>query len=386
MSSASTASADPRRQARELRPLIEAEADATDRALTLTEPLVDAFARTRLFHLMVPAQLGGLEADCDTILDVFEELAFADGSVGWSLMANASATSYVAFLEPAAAAQMVKDQPRSTIAGQFSPFAHVVPEEGGYSVSGHFQFGSGCAHARYLGGAGFLLGEGGTPRLADDGLPLYLCFFVPRERVALQGNWDVLGLRGTGSFDYEVPPQHVDAERTFLLFHSEVRSGGPLFRMGPVPLAGLGHAGWALGVARRALEEIVGVAAGGRARMGSPALRDQAVFQRELGRQEMALQSVRLLAHDAFGRCVRRLEAGDPMAKQDSDELMSAIAYLTEVAQEVTLFAYRTAGSQGLRNPSLVQRCFRDLFTGALHIYVDPRSFEEWARRRFSGA
>ena len=64
--------ADPRSAARALRGLIESEADACDRALGLTAPLVDAFERARLFQLMVPGELGGLDADSDTLLDVFE--------------------------------------------------------------------------------------------------------------------------------------------------------------------------------------------------------------------------------------------------------------------------------------------------------------------------
>jgi hypothetical protein len=40
----------------------------------------------------------------------------------------------------------------------------------------------------------------------------------------------------------------------------------------------------------------------------------------------------------------------------------------------LALFAYQWAGSYGLRNPSLAQRCFRDLFTGGQHIYVDRKS------------
>ena len=36
--------------------------------------------------------------------------------------------------------------------------------------------------------------------------------------------------------------------------------------------------------------------------------------------------------------------------------------------------AYATSGSAGLRNPSVLQRCFRDMCVGAQHIYVDPDS------------
>ena len=59
---------------------------------------------------------------------------------------------------------------------------------------------------------------------------------------------------------------------------------------------------------------------------------------------------------------------------------MASTAYLTEVAEEAVLFSYRWAGSQGLRNPSLVQRCFRDIFTGGRHIFVDRKSYAEIAK------
>ena len=75
-------------EARKLRPLIESEADACDRELTLTKPVVEAFADSKLFHLMLPAELGGLEADSDTIIDVFEELSHQDGSIGWTAKPN----------------------------------------------------------------------------------------------------------------------------------------------------------------------------------------------------------------------------------------------------------------------------------------------------------
>ena len=55
----------------------------TSSTLPMILPVIDAFTRTGLFHLMVPREFGGSEADTDTILDVFEELAHQDGSIGW---------------------------------------------------------------------------------------------------------------------------------------------------------------------------------------------------------------------------------------------------------------------------------------------------------------
>ena len=58
-----TASTDPLRAAKSLRPILEAQADAMDSDLTLTKPCIEALTETNLFHLMVPKELGGLEAD-----------------------------------------------------------------------------------------------------------------------------------------------------------------------------------------------------------------------------------------------------------------------------------------------------------------------------------
>jgi indole-3-acetate monooxygenase len=374
-------SPDALRAAKSLRPLFEAQADATDGDLTLTKPCIEALTQANLFHLMVPKELGGLEADTDTVIDVFEELAHQDGSIGWTHMANASATSYCAFLDPGDARQMVGHQPGSVFAGQFAPRGSARREPGGFRVSGGFSFGSGSAHASFLGGGGFVLTDAGAPEMLATGLPAYLCWFAPKSAIEMQGGWDVMGLRGTGSFDYTVPEQVIDAGRTFFLFDPQVRTGGAIYRMGATALAGLGHAGWGLGVAQRALDEIEKLVAGGRARM-TGAIKDQAVFQRGFGEKVMALRSVRLLVHDVFGGIVARLASGEPMSKPMNFDVMGSVAYMTQVAQDVALFAYQWAGSNGLRNPSVVQRCFRDLFTGGQHIYVDRKSYEDVAKDR----
>ncbi|MEH6584584.1 MAG: acyl-CoA dehydrogenase family protein, partial [Halioglobus sp.] len=113
-------SSSPIEAIRALHPLMEAEAGATEQGSTLSPALIDAFAEAKLFHLMVPSSLGGLEADTDTVLDVLAEASYADGSVGWSLMANINSTAYVAYIEPEAARDIVA-QPNGCAAGMFGP-------------------------------------------------------------------------------------------------------------------------------------------------------------------------------------------------------------------------------------------------------------------------
>src|SRR5262245_61830930 len=86
--------------ARSLRPLVEAEADASDDQATITPAAIEALAESGLNHLQVPKELGGYEADVDTTLDVLEEVAHQDGSIGWTFMANANATAMCSMLDP----------------------------------------------------------------------------------------------------------------------------------------------------------------------------------------------------------------------------------------------------------------------------------------------
>lgn len=366
--------------AQSLRPLVEAEADTTDRELTMTKPLIEAFAKTGLNHLQVAKELGGLEADIDTTLDVLEEIAYQDGSIGWSFMANANATSISAMLDPVVARRMLEGGPEIVFAGQLASRGKARRVDGGFQVQGRFQFGSGSAHASWIGGGALLYDADGNRELNDAGTPLVLAFYVPRDSVELTGNWDVMGLRGTGSFDYTVPEQFVEEGRTFWLFEGTPRCGGSIYRLGAVAFAGVGHAGWALGVARRALDEIQAIATAGRARIGGTAMKDQQVFQRAFAENTLALRSARLLVHDTIGDIERRLDAGSPMTKAMQDELVSAVTYQTRVCMDVVEFAYMSSGSAGLRNPSILQRCFRDMCVGVQHIYVDPRTFDEMGK------
>ncbi len=89
--------------ARDLRELIESEADEIEATCTLTKPVVDAIAKAGLFLLSTPKEVGGLEADVDTIIAVCEELSYADGATGWAFVQNTITGSYLSYVDPACA-------------------------------------------------------------------------------------------------------------------------------------------------------------------------------------------------------------------------------------------------------------------------------------------
>ena len=112
-----------------------------------------------------------------------------------------------------------------THAGQFAPRGTAIAvSDDAYQVAGSYSFGSGSAHADWIGGGTLELVDG-APRMITPERPAIRVFFVPRDQVEFAGNWDVMGLVGTGSFDYVVPEQVVDADFTFDLIERPAASG-----------------------------------------------------------------------------------------------------------------------------------------------------------------
>jgi alkylation response protein AidB-like acyl-CoA dehydrogenase len=371
-------------RARALRPLIEAEAEESERQGTTTKRVVDAVAEAGLFWILVPRELGGGETDIVTALEVFEELAYADGSTGWSVMANATASCFAAlYCDDAGVAAMFPPGAPGIHGGMFGPVGRATVTDRGYVVDGSYRFGSGTGHATWI-AAGVVEHRPGPdgelePAVSDAGLPaMRICFLEP-DRVEMLGGWDVMGLVGTGSYDYRVDGQEVDAAFTFPLLEAVAKRGGPQYGMGLFGLVASGHAGFALGVGGRVLAEIVRIAAG-KLRMGSfETVAAQQRFQYELAMHDAAMRSARAFVMESFAAAEALAIAGEPISLVQAQRLRQATTYATKVAADCARFAYEFAGTDALR-PGVLQRAFRDIHAGTQHIYVEDGTLTAYSQ------
>ena len=270
---------------------------------------------------------GGAEAPIETALGVFEELAYADGSTGWSVMANASSSAFAAiYCDDDAVAAMFPPGAPGIHAGMFGPVGSAVARDDGYVISGNYRFGSGCGHATWL-AAGATETKDGEPVVTDAGLPSLLVGFLRPEAVDLRGNWDVMGLAGTGSYDYAVEDQFVHAGFTFRLLEAEPKRGGAMYRIGLFGLVASGHAGFALGVGKRALVEVLAIAES-KQRMGSfEPVTAQQLFQHEFAMHDAAMRSARAYVFESFAEAEaaahreRRSHAGAAATDATGDDV-----------------------------------------------------------------
>ncbi len=339
----------------------------------VSKAAVEALRREGLYGVMTPRELGGAELPLTGAIRVFAEVSRADGSTGWCLMAGASAVAYFGAYCPASFAGRLFASGVPLVAGQFAPNGRARRVEGGYRLSGRYQFGSGIHCAEWV-GAGFLV------EVPDGEPPPYLFGVVPREEVRILGNWEVLGLEATASYDYEIDDALVPEDACFLFASPTRHRGGPVYDLGVIAQTAAGHAGFAMGVARRALDELREISKT-KVRMGAASfLAQDERFLFELGELESRLRSASawvLESFEALEAEVARTGTLDPLLHE---EVRQATVHVTREGADIARRAYLLAGTTALREGPL-QRCFRDLHAASQHFFASPASTLDYARR-----
>lgn len=365
-------------RARALRGLIEREADNTERNGTLAPVVVDAMRDAELFWLMCPPEVGGAGGGLLTYIAMLEEVSRSDGSSGWTLMANSTATLVAATLCSDSHVDRMFGGPKKPImALTFAPSGKCVEEGSSIKGTGRYGFGSGIGHADWVSGGMVVHGGDGKPTMLPGGMPKVLGAFVPKDQIKLLGGWNVVGLQGTGSYDFEIPEQSIPADYTFDQYFNNPRRGGAISRIGVPTTAAAGHVAVVLGMARRALQEVARIASM-RKRLGSAeTIASNALFRAEFMKHEALYRAARALVMESYGDAEKAAKAGQPITKLQTSHMRQAVTWGHTAAREVVQFAYGAGASGSLRNPSVLGRLLKDVSVAAQHILVDPMSMVE---------
>jgi alkylation response protein AidB-like acyl-CoA dehydrogenase len=360
---------EPLKTARELRPVIEAGAIEGARLGYLPDSVVRPMVEAGMWGLRVPREFGGAEVDPHTYIDVIEELSYADGSAGWTVMASNFGGGGGLGLGPSAVERIYGGNEGIITAAQISKLGTAHRVDGGYQANGVFQFGSGSHYASWFSGA-FVVHEDGKPVIGENGKPKVLMLTTDRKHIRFLGNWDVMGLSATGSYDWEFIDQFVPDDWVGGL-PGRRKIGGPTHAIG----VSIGHVSWALGVGKRALDEIQDLAKRKR-RFQRTTLIDQQTFQLEYGRHLTSMEAARGLVHKVFEDWHQAAKQG-PVSIEVRAQARRASCWATEVAHQAAQFAMFSSGSDGVRNrggDNVIQRVFRDTQVGATHRHIDQNT------------
>lgn len=359
--------------ASKIAPAVRATAADSENARRLAPEAVEALEASGLFRLYWPKEVDGHEADVATAIELVEAVTAMDPAAGWNLGVGALHTGFVgAYAGPACIDAVFTGGP-AVVAGQLAPVGRATPVDGGMRVTGAWSFGSGIHQAQWV-IAGVVLD--------DDKAPAPKLVVMPSTSVEIVDNWHVAGLEGTGSCDYRTEDTFVPDDFSFAFPAPPVKRGGAGFRASLLSQAMVLHAGFALGCARSALEEITELAQR-KTRLGSgSSVAQRATFQRDLGEAEAALEAARAYAARVADRLMQACESADPVPAHFDGDARRCATWVTDRAVDIVAFAYRAAGSSSLFLDSPLQRIWRCLQAATQHMYVDQQSYVVSGQRR----
>jgi indole-3-acetate monooxygenase len=360
---------------------IRAASDEIERGRRIPPGIAQAMKDAGVFGMTMPRNWGGPELDPLTQFRVIEALAMADASVGWCAMIGCDGGHVTAFLDQVVARAMYPDVLVATGAAATTT-GQAVRVSGGYRVSGRFPFVSGCQHCEWV-WLGCIVVDNGVPRVDGNDVPETRQCLLRLSQCEILDTWHTTGLRGTGSNDVVVRDEFVEEGHTFSFQDPElIKRDGPLYSF-PFLFIAKGAAP-ALGIARHALDALIGSAATKPARRytlgerieAPKALRDDVYVQAAVGSAETLLAAARAHYFDVMGDLWATLLDHRRPSDRQVALLISAYPHVVGVCVDVVELVYKAAGGGAVYQKGPLDRCLRDVLTMNQHVLGTLRTYE----------
>jgi 3-hydroxy-9,10-secoandrosta-1,3,5(10)-triene-9,17-dione monooxygenase len=158
------------------------------------------------FRVLQPRRWGGYEMDLGTFYDIEIALGAGDMSSGWTYGVLGVVSWFLGVMDDRSGQEVWGHDTTTLICSSTMPAGKATPVDGGYRLTGHWRYASGCEHCGWA-----LLG--GMVH-AENAAPDWRFFLVPRRDYQTVDAWQVSGLQGTGSIDVILDDVFVPAYRT----------------------------------------------------------------------------------------------------------------------------------------------------------------------------
>ncbi len=352
----------PVERVRAIAPVLRANSDEIERRRRLTPAVLDAVHAQGLYRCLIPREYGGDEARPADAVQVFEAMAQADASTTWCVGQASICGMSAAYVKPAIAQEIWGKDPRGALAWGYAQGAKAKVVDGGYLVTGQWGFGSGGHHASWVGGHCQIEEPDGSLRRDAEGNPIERTMLFRQDQIAWETNWDVIGLRGTGSDTYRVKDLFVPADYSVRRDVDEERvHPGLLYQFTTTNLYASCFAGVMMGIARRMLNDFKTLASTKVPSATTALLRDSPVTQLFVAQNEAKLQQARSWLLEVLRDAWASVEATGQLSFDHKVTIRLAATSAIHRAREVAEAAYLEAGTTAIFESNPFERPCRDM-------------------------
>lgn len=220
-------------KARALVPAIRQRAQEAEDNGHIHDETIAAMSDAGLLRVLQSKDYGGYELTPDVFYTIQGIIAEADMSAAWLFGVLGVHPWQIALFDKQAQDDIYGENQDTIVASTYMPTGALVPSEGGYTLSGKWGFSSGSKHAEWI-----ILGCI-IPKAADapPGPPQMRNILIHKDNYTIIENWDVLGLKGTGSHDIVVKDAFIPEHRVFDIatpagaYPGNTLNDAPLFKL-----------------------------------------------------------------------------------------------------------------------------------------------------------
>jgi 3-hydroxy-9,10-secoandrosta-1,3,5(10)-triene-9,17-dione monooxygenase len=363
-------------ESRRLAPEFAATAVEDDGLGRLSDRTWKSLLEGGFLRALQPARFGGGEVKLVEFIDVAMEISRTSPSAGWVAGVIGVHPWQLALFDEQAQQEMWGSDPTAMHSSSYNPTGKAEKVPGGYRVFGRWSFSSGCDHCK-----GVNLGAiaGGRDIGGGAQVPDFRSFLLHREQYRIEDNWNVAGLKGTGSKDIVVDDAFVPEYRTqshldYALnqpLPGQKLNDGPLYRLPWSVVFNMALAASVLGSARGFIELWTELSKTRTLNFGAR-VADDALMQRRLAEATWDLDvSVTRMRADAI-ELWQMAEARESASMQLRAQLRWNMNRGCEVVGRATNELFHAATGRSIYLDHPLQRRYQDVQGALGHAFLAP--------------
>ncbi|WP_346237669.1 acyl-CoA dehydrogenase [Niabella insulamsoli] len=334
----------------------------SEREQRLVPALLKIIYEKKWFKLFLPKSYKGLELTLPKALQYEEELAYVDGSLGWTVTLCAGANLFAGYIDHHKA-QQIFSSPKVCLGGSGAVSGLAEETANGYIVNGHWKYATGAPHLTHF-TANCRITRKGQPVCNEDGSPLVRSFFFRKEEVSVHADWNTMGLKATAGHSFSIKNLKVRADRSFEINENKPVLDQLIYRYPFLPFAEATIGVNTLGMTKHFFELAIATIKEKQHRLHLPVL-EAVLIKIQKAQTEVAALSEKLYAE--VDKSWDELKSSGAVTRPRAKRIGGLCRRLVLVCRKHVAAIYPACGLAATAQDAELNRAFRDIFTASQH-------------------
>ena len=354
-------------EARRLAPVFKNRAFQAEKSGHVPAETLHDLLDSGILKIMIPQKFGGHQLDWETLMISLMELAEGDGSQAWVAAVYSIHALDVSMYPQETQAEVWMSDTDPIVISAVAPSGIGKQVAGGTVISGNWKFASGVRFAEW-GIIGVMINDG------QKNSAHHLCL-VKKEDWTVIDNWDVMGLKGTGSAELKINEAFVPDHR--IISRVQQRDGNavgtkthkdkiystPYLTIAPAALAAV-----VVGCAFGGLKEFIAFTKGSSRR--GVKLSENESIQLRIAESAAEIDCAKLLIERLAKTATRKIRNKGILTTDERAQARRDTAYACTLAKRAVERLFDVSGANGLYTNKHFQRYYRDVKAGSNHIAI----------------